>query len=634
MRRLAAILGLFAGTAYPQKPAVFQTETRVVVVDAVVTDKKGQYVRDLTAKDFRLWEDNKEQPIRSFSRETDTSLGPPRLVFFFDFSGMNVADQASARQAAADFIDATFTGAKYGPHPLLAVVALDESFRVAQSFSDNAARLKKAVLDLRFDIAPGGATPLGARPVGATPPGAAAQSLTLALGNLARNLNVLPGRKTLVLFAAASLLAGAQSSEVTSLAQICNRSNVALYPLLSVTPQISQSDSSTAGTGGFDCDQRRPGTRYTLQPPACAPPDDNGSGALAGATGGLAAPASNDLRAQLQKIAAEQSEYYALSYSPPGSGDEACHSLRLKVDRKNVAVRARSSYCPQKPEDLLAESRVERDLEKHAAAPQNGSAAAAIEVPFFYLAPNVARIHVSMEIPTGALKFENQRGKLQTEINLLGIASAPDGTVAARFSDIVRLSFDNQREAEAFKEMPVHYEKEFRIAPGQYSLAVVFSAGGASFGRVETPLRIDSWDKTRLALSGIALGKETRPASELGLTASFLDEGASLVANGTRLIPSGSVTFDKGQAAFCYFEVYAGSQPPSMRARILDSTSARVKWDGGIARIETPPSAGHGIPVGFGLPIAALPPGSWKLEVTATDGIGAAATRTIDFKTR
>ena len=50
---------------------VIKAETRVVLVDAVVTDKKGDYVRDLESKDFRVWEDNKEQTITSFSFEAD-----------------------------------------------------------------------------------------------------------------------------------------------------------------------------------------------------------------------------------------------------------------------------------------------------------------------------------------------------------------------------------------------------------------------------------------------------------------------------------------------------------------------------------------------------------------------------------
>ena len=56
---------------------VIKTETRLVLVDAVVTDKKGNYIRDLTQKDFKVWEDNKEQPIKGFSFEADAASQTP-----------------------------------------------------------------------------------------------------------------------------------------------------------------------------------------------------------------------------------------------------------------------------------------------------------------------------------------------------------------------------------------------------------------------------------------------------------------------------------------------------------------------------------------------------------------------------
>ena len=37
---------------------VFKAETRLVLVDTVVTDKKGNYITDLTINDFKVWEDN------------------------------------------------------------------------------------------------------------------------------------------------------------------------------------------------------------------------------------------------------------------------------------------------------------------------------------------------------------------------------------------------------------------------------------------------------------------------------------------------------------------------------------------------------------------------------------------------
>ncbi len=66
-------------------PQVFRTESRLVLVDTVVTDKKGNYIRDLAQKDFKVWEDGKEQTITSFSFEekhglTDCTATLPRSV--------------------------------------------------------------------------------------------------------------------------------------------------------------------------------------------------------------------------------------------------------------------------------------------------------------------------------------------------------------------------------------------------------------------------------------------------------------------------------------------------------------------------------------------------------------------------
>src|ERR1700687_1476541 len=91
----AWILGAAAAMAQTPPPAapapsgpVIKTETKLVLVDTVVTDKKGNYIRDLTAKDFKVWEDNKEQPIKGFSFEADGASQTPSqrryLVLFFD----------------------------------------------------------------------------------------------------------------------------------------------------------------------------------------------------------------------------------------------------------------------------------------------------------------------------------------------------------------------------------------------------------------------------------------------------------------------------------------------------------------------------------------------------------------------
>src|ERR1700744_6496447 len=116
--------------------AVIKTETRLVVVDAVVTDKKDNYVKDLNKKDFKVFEDGKEQFITQFSYEADPAspLNGQKhyLVLFFDNSTMNRSDQQRAQLAATKFIDKNA-----GPNRLMAVVNYSGSLEIAQNFTDD-----------------------------------------------------------------------------------------------------------------------------------------------------------------------------------------------------------------------------------------------------------------------------------------------------------------------------------------------------------------------------------------------------------------------------------------------------------------------------------------------------------------
>src|ERR1039457_3556328 len=115
-----------AGAARGQKveqtstPTVIRTETKLVLVDAVVTDKKGNYVTDLTQKDFDVLEDNKKQSIKTFAFEADPNspLNNQKhyLVLFFDNASAGYGDQIQAREAAAKFIDGNT-----GPNQYIAI---------------------------------------------------------------------------------------------------------------------------------------------------------------------------------------------------------------------------------------------------------------------------------------------------------------------------------------------------------------------------------------------------------------------------------------------------------------------------------------------------------------------------------
>ena len=593
----------------------------MVLVDAIVTGRNGAYVRDLTAKDFRVWEDNKEQTLTSVSLETGKAAPTP-LVLFFDETSMDVRDQIAVRQAASGFIDAAT-----GPNRKMAVVSYNGRLRIAQNFTDNAPRLKDALPKPRASGVEksdfGSGIPVRENPVEV----AGARNMISALGNLGESLGALPGRKVVVLFAGRISSSADQRSDVSKAIEECNRSAVALYPV-DVRPVVVQTrteiDRPPLGLGR---NPQGPDDGSGLGLPDSSADSQQMLSALAKGTGGFVIENSSDLPGGLGRIAAEEDAYYMLSYAPPESKEGSCHTLRVKVDRGGTAVRARSSYCTSKPQDLLAGTIAGQDLEKRAAAAELGNMTASVALPYFYTSPNVASVHVAAEIAPGAVKFENQKGRLHAEIGLLGIASAPDGGVQARFSDTLRFDLDSEAQLREWRTKPIHYEKEFRIAPGQYSFTLA-----SDLGKATMPLLVESWTPGKLALSSIVLSREIHPAADLGL-GTLTARRTPLVAEGTLVIPSGSAQFRKSEPGYFYFEVYA-PDPGSVKVqvRVSDSATGQSKWDSGVTKLPIPANGGKpSLPASSRLPFDSLTTGSYQLEIRASDAAGNQASRTADF---
>jgi hypothetical protein len=364
---------------------------------------------------------------------------------------------------------------------------------------------------------------------------------------------------------------------------------------------------------------------------------------LADGTGGFVISDTNNLFAGLQKIGMEMDEYYILGYTPPDTPEGSCHSLRVKVDQGGASVRARTGYCNARPRDVLAGNPVEKTLETRASASQPGSVSASLQLPYFYTSTNVARVNVAMDIPADVMKFEKQKGKLRAQIDVLGIAYNPDGSVAARFSDTVKREFEDKKEVEAFQKAPFHYENQFEVASGKYNFKVVFSSGGnAAFGKIEMPLNVDSWDSTQFGLSALALSKQVVPQNEMALTLdqSLLEDRVPLVTSGFQVIPAGSTRFAKASPPLFYAEVYeplllnteAKEKPVvAIQIRILDRKSGEQKFTTGLMRLDNADTHGPVMAMGERIPIDSVGPGQYIVELQAVDTGGRQVKRTADF---
>ncbi len=757
----------------PGAPPTFRSETRLVPVDVVVQDKKGNYVHDLEQKDFKVWEDNKEQVIRNFSFEANpaspVSQQKKYLVLFFDLSSMNTGDQMQARQAAAKFIDANA-----GPNRLMAVANFGGGLQIAQNFTDDIERLKQVVAGVKSTTVvsntgiggPGGGISGGPR-LGGGMTGYAQRTMLLALRSLASSLSGIPGRKTVVLFSAGFPLTAEITSEVNAATDACNRANVAVYPVdvrglvantmpfgprgavtlpgaardaglalaafpvlriaafLAYDPQRGggggggggggtgggtgggsgagggagsrgggggggfpggaggaspngggagsrggmggagasggrggMSGTGNSGGGGASSAPRNPnGTimNRNLDPyntrgimgrfPESATTNQQVLYMLADGTGGFVIANTNDFLGGLQKINREQSEYYLLAYTPPESKEGSCHTIRVKVDKKDLAVRARTGYCNAKQADLLAGTPAEQRMETMAEGTQAPTIAAPpMQTAFFYTAANTARVLVAMEIPASQVKFEKLKGKEHAEINILGIASRPDGNVAARFSDSVKLDLDGKKAVEEFVSKPMHYENQFDIGSGDYTLKVVFTSGGAGFGKLENPLKIEPYDTDQFSMSALALSASFHKLdNQSNLDAELIEGKTPLVSNGIQFVPAAGKRFKTSDTVAVYFEIYEPAIETQTAAnlvrlvaqlRILDhGAGGAEKVNSGAIPVNDRVRPGQPVvPVGFRVPINDLKPGSYTLELQARDSFGRTWVRTTDFE--
>jgi VWFA-related protein len=754
------VAGARAQAPEPPKPAagseqgaataplpVIKTESRIVLVDAVVRDKRGNYVRDLQQQEFKVYEDNKEQAITSFSFGSDPGSqekGQKRyLVLFFDNSSMDKADQIQARKAAGTFIE------KYaGPERMMAVAEFGGSLMIKQNFTANATQLKTAVSGIQtpyLETNPDSTTQpamlasAGAFSLNNAASDLGAQSMLLAIRSLAKNLRAVPGRKMLVLFSAGFPLDAERLSELTATIDACNRANIAVYSLdvrglvapggsarlqerngersipgramidgvrrtqprllmasyrLAASPEPQKpggggggGGGGTGGGGGHPGSGGSPGTgggtgnaggkgggttggatggtagggkggtsgsaagggttaspyrnyygnNPLNQPRTIVPPIPTTVATnqqilqmIAQGTGGFPIYNTNDLLGGLESIAREANEFYVLGYVPQASAEGSCHTLKVKVSRGGTEVRYRLGYCNARPADPLVGKPIEKQMEVQAAGNQAGSIHGTMQAPYFYSAPNVARVNLSMEIPGDSIAFNKDKGKYHSTINVLGIAYKADGTVGARFSDTRDLELEKDA-AKDFAKHPYPYGNQFDAAPGTYKLTVVFSAGGESFGKFETPLVIEPYDGKKFTLGGVVLSTSFQRIDQIAIEvdATLLEDRTPLIAKGMQFTPTGNNQFKKSDNLVLYSELYApllkSETPPKVGAgyRVFEKATNKQVFFTGVVPLDEFVNKGNAVvPFALKVPVKDLPAGTYRLVLLAADEKG------------
>ena len=96
-----------AASTNAQEPSQIKVQVNEVIVPITVTDEKGRFVSDLDEKDFRIFDQGKEQKIRFFTRERSQ---PVVVGFLIDMSNASRLHWKNYKDAAIELIQNLIPG--------------------------------------------------------------------------------------------------------------------------------------------------------------------------------------------------------------------------------------------------------------------------------------------------------------------------------------------------------------------------------------------------------------------------------------------------------------------------------------------------------------------------------------------
>jgi len=113
----------------------FQADVEEVLLNCTVVDEKGQLVKDLDRKDFRVWEDGVPQTIASFQHQDL----PVSMGILVDNSGSMRAKRTAVNTAALDLVKAS------NPQDAAFIVNFSDQAYIDQDLTSNLSALERGL---------------------------------------------------------------------------------------------------------------------------------------------------------------------------------------------------------------------------------------------------------------------------------------------------------------------------------------------------------------------------------------------------------------------------------------------------------------------------------------------------------
>ncbi|MFN2480899.1 MAG: VWA domain-containing protein [Pyrinomonadaceae bacterium] len=413
------------------------------------------------------------------------------------------------------------------------------------------------------------------------------------------------------------------------------RAGVVFYTLDAHGLEVGLPDATSMGAADIDGSLARSGLNETLA-------RQDVLHAIAADTGGRAIRNTNALGAALASVAAETSRYYLLAWRPEGDEQHKGKFKRLQVrviDRPDLTVRVRAGFLDSpagmaKRADETGKPSKEATTDKQ----RSGTSSDPVDALAKALGASEPRRDVNVSLSVGYLNV-GERGAAAALVSLQVARAQSAGDSSAEKTTTTDAAFDiacavlNDRGARVggFRQKiggaqralaapgaraePLGYTQLLPLAPGLYQIRVAARDArdgrtGAAFDWIEVP----DTSPGHFAISSIFVGVS---ADETPTAAGQEPSPLGIRLNADR-------TFARGSRLRFLLYIYnaaraaAGSPDLTLWARV--TRAGRAVIDSPPRKLQTSALADPArIPHAAEVPLERLPPGSYTLEVIATD---------------
>ena len=623
-----------------QQPPIIRRGINYVRVDAIVADRSGKPVLDLTQDDFTVAEDGRPQKIESFAvvkidEVAQAEGGPMRairsdydeereaarpevrmfVILLDDYHVRRGSDQA-VRKPLIEFIQnqlapADMVAIMYPLTPVSdirfsrdrdsLISAIDKFegrkfiYEPRNSFEERYAYYPAATVErIRNQI-----------------------TMDALKGAAVRMGGLREGRKSIILVSEGftSMLPAQLSDPIAAMPGYGNpyRGNAGAPPPTDTQRMMADSDLYTDMRQVFDTLNRQNTSIYAVDPRGLGVFEYNineGVGlqedanalranldtlrVLASNTDGRAIVNRNDLASGMKQIIRDASGYYLLGYtSSQAPTDGKFHEIKVSVTRKGLDVRARKGYWAFTTEDVA-----------RAEAPSKPSVPTAVATALNALAaPSRGR---PARLWTGVARGDNGATRVTFVWEPMpAIPGEPQGDAPARVVVTATAPDGRALFRGPVPAGPAGGSASFDAPPGQVQLRfVVEGANGEVIDSSVEELTAPDFSKTTLSIGTprVYLARNAR-------------EMQALMANADAA-PTADREFSRTERLLVRVEAYAAGETPALTARLLNR--------GGQAMADLPLHRADAGPGAIDLPLSSFAAGEYLIEINAKTSSGSA----------